>query len=477
MRLSVCEWIFVPVAHAPGDSSARKVLEMEWIQRLGALNPPKVHRLLRHFHAKRTFPSIRLFGCRQSLCRLRDKTPGCSQRRHENKAAQEAWKLGLPKIVAALAGHCFPGCGPSSVAAWRLSRAAWVYVVQRAVNHEAGWRRARALRMLRRIARVRKALPSPIAVISCDVPRVGSQRAQSLVTNAVRDLVASWRNAGHWLPILRHAKVPFKWASTPLLGDVLRCHDFFEHFSLQGPPCICDEFLFQDPTWPTVTFGGKAHIAASQAEVPWPCHLEKFRTLPANLRLPPKRQQICMAVRNMMRRLRDRCKLVDEACWVESCVATLAGALEDLAVRHSHCFPVSWMDVALARDFLAPFFSQIFDHNLSRLGVLCPFLVHAHACAALDLGGASVLAPWPWRKQISRPSLDCVLRLVLMACWLLRLSLTHLVHPYITLLTSVSCSLGRLGIPAPRKWLSSNDGIGIGKDLSHVTSVEDPGTQ
>ena len=27
----------------------------------------------------------------------------------------------------------------------------------------------------------------------------------------------------------------------------------------------------------------------------------------------------------MMRRLRDRCKLVDEACWVESCVATLAG--------------------------------------------------------------------------------------------------------------------------------------------------------
>ena len=247
--------------------------------------------------------------------------------------------------------------------------------------------------MLRRIARVRKDLPSPIAVISCDVPWVGSQRAQSLVTNAVRDLVASWRHAGHWPPILRHAKVRFKWASTPLLGDVLRCHDFFEYFSLQGPPCICDELLFQDPTGPTVTFDGKAHIAASQAEVPWPCHLEKFRTLPANMRLPPKRQQICMAVRNMMRRLRDRCKLVDEACWVESCVATLAGALEDLAVRHSHCFPVSWMDVALARDFLAPFFSQIFDHNLSRLGVLCPFLVHAHACAALDLGGASVLAP------------------------------------------------------------------------------------
>ena len=55
----------------------------------------------------------------------------------------------------------------------------------------------------------------------------------------------------------------------------------------------------------------------------------------------------------------------------------------------------------------------------------------------------------------SRPSLACVLRLVLMAYWLPWLSLTHLVHPCITLLTSVSGSLGRLGIPAPRKWLSS----------------------
>ena len=59
----------------------------------------------------------------------------------------------------------------------------------------------------------------------------------------------------------------------------------------------------------------------------------------------------------------------------------------------------------------------------------------------------------------SRPSLACVLRLVLMAYWLPWLSLTHLVHPCITLLTSVSGSLGRLGIPAPRKWLSSKDGF------------------
>ena len=64
--------------------------------------------------------------------------------------------------------------------------------------------------MLRRIARLWKDLPLPIAVIFYDVPWVGSQRAQSLVTNAVTDLVASWRNAGHWLPILRHAKVRFK---------------------------------------------------------------------------------------------------------------------------------------------------------------------------------------------------------------------------------------------------------------------------
>ena len=61
----------------------------------------------------------------------------------------------------------------------------------------------------------------------------------------------------------------------------------------------------------------------------------------------------------------------------------------------------------------------------------------------------------------SRPSLACVLRLVLMAYWLPWLSLTHLVHPCITLLTSVSGSLGRLGIPAPRKWLSSKDGFAV----------------
>eukprot|EP00435_Cladocopium_sp_Y103_P070668 s449_g35.t1 len=184
----------------------------------------------------------------------------------------------------------------------KLSRAAWVYVVQRAVNHETGWRRARALRMLRRIARVGEDLPPPIAVISCDVPWVETQRAQSLATDAVRDLVASWRNAGHWLPILRHAKAT-----------------------------------------------GSVQVGR-----------------------------------------------VDEACWVESCVATLAGALEELGLQHSRCFPVSWMDVALARDFLALFFTQIFDHNLSRIGVFCPALVHAHACAALGLGGVSTGLDFAW---------------------------------------------------------------------------------
>lgn len=38
MRLPICEWLFFPaVALAPGDSSARKVLEMEWIQGLADL--------------------------------------------------------------------------------------------------------------------------------------------------------------------------------------------------------------------------------------------------------------------------------------------------------------------------------------------------------------------------------------------------------------------------------------------------------
>jgi len=68
------------------------------------------------------------------------------------------------------------------------------------------------------------------------------------------------------------------------------------------------------------------------------------------------------------------------AGWNLAWLLDLAGALEDLALRHSHCFPVSWVDVALAREFPASFFSQIFDHNLSRIGVFCPFLVHARRC-------------------------------------------------------------------------------------------------
>jgi hypothetical protein len=188
MRLHICEWLFFPaVALAPGDSSARKVLEMEWIQGLADLVCLILQRCTFCFVIFILKESSRAFAYLDagSLCADSEISP--------RAVHSGGMKTKLHRRLGNLAcRRSLQRCGPSSVAAWRLSRAAWVYVVQRAVNHEAGWRRARALRMLRRIARVRKALPSPIAVISWDVPRVGSQRAQSLVTNAVRDLVASW---------------------------------------------------------------------------------------------------------------------------------------------------------------------------------------------------------------------------------------------------------------------------------------------
>ncbi|CAK9000907.1 unnamed protein product, partial [Durusdinium trenchii] len=316
------------------------------------------------------------------------------------------WFLGLTKgkmeAEEIILRHRFPGCGLCALAAWRLSRSAWVYVVQRVTNNESGWRRARALRMLRRIAGIRRDLPSPIAVISCDIPWVGSQQARNLAVHAVRSLVASWRRAGHWLPTLRHARIRFRWATTPSLGSVLCSRDFFADFAMVRPPCVCREFLLADPTWPTVTVDGQVHIAASQARIPWPRHLRKFRELPANLRLPPRRQQIAVAVKQMLRRLRDRCKLADEPCWVESVVADLTAALQGLAAQHSTRFPVSWLEISLAREFLRPFFTQVFDHNLSRIGVFCPALVHVQACAALDLGDHGTGLDFAWEADTRR---------------------------------------------------------------------------
>ena len=389
MRLSICAWIFFPVSPAPGDSSARKTIEMAWIQKLGVLNPPRVHRLIREFEGRRACKSVALFDRKRPVCRLRGSIFHRSQMQGRNH--RDVWKQGLLRTVAALAGHRFPGCGPCALAAWRLSRAGWAYVVQRALNHETGWRRARALRMLRRIAHVRKDLPKPIALISCEIPWVGSQQAQDLVIRSVRSLVGSWRQAGHWLPILRHAKVRFKWTSTQSLGDALRCDDLFKHFSMVKPPCVCQEFLAATNAWPTVTVDGQTHIAGSQARIPWPSYLLKFRTASANLRMPPKREQLSATVKQMLRRIRDRCKLLDETCLVESCIAALVEELHGLLMRNSHSIVVSWADVALAKDFLKPFFVQVFDHNQSCIGAFCPALVHSQACAALNLGESAGL--------------------------------------------------------------------------------------
>ena len=400
MRLAICEWIFFPVVPAPGDGCARRALEADWIRKIGVLNPPRVHRLLRSNGV--TSRSSLVFGRNRLVCRLRAKTFPSPQIVCGQKLAHDAWKQGLQRTAAALAGHRFPGCGLCALAAWRLSRSAWVYVVQRVTNNESGWRRARALRVLRRIAGIRRDLPSPIAVISCDIPWVGSQQARNLAVHAVRSLVASWRRAGHWLPILRHARIRFRWATTPSLGSVLCSRDFFADFAMVRPPCVCREFLLADPTWPTVTVDGQVHIAASQARIPWPRHLRKFRELPANLRLPPRRQQIAVAVKQMLRRLRDRCKLADEPCWVESVVADLTAALQGLAAQRSTRFPVSWLEISLAREFLRPFFTQVFDHNLSRIGVFCPALVHVQACAALDLGDHGTGLDFAWEADTRR---------------------------------------------------------------------------
>jgi hypothetical protein len=401
LQLSVCEWLFFPVASAPFDAGLRKSLERQWIRGAGVLNPPRVHDLLR-MRAGMRQPSqgLRLFDSARAVCRIRGGAASKAAVRPvclKVKASRSVWKDGLRMTASALAGHRFPGCGSASLAAWRLARGPWVYVVLRVTNHEDGWRRRRGLHMLRRVASIRKDLPSPIALINCALPWVGSNAAKALVLGAVRCLISSWRQSGHWLPILRHARLRIQWSSTSTLGDLL-CNggSLASDLVLPARVCMCQQLLRVDASWPTVCVDGVVHIAASQGRVPWPSHLRKFASLPANLSLPPKRSQVVSQLRTFLRSFRDRCKLHDETLRVECVVADVGASLVQCLDKSCISSLVTWAEVALAREFLEPFFVQVFDHNLSRFGLFCPALVHGQACKALDFGPAESGTDFVW---------------------------------------------------------------------------------
>ncbi|CAJ1339532.1 unnamed protein product, partial [Effrenium voratum] len=402
LRMSVCEWLFFPLVHAPGDSSARKLLEKQWIKKIGTLNPPRVHVLARARSGLRPpHAGLAIFDAPRPVLRLRKVQKLDRPARHSvAQLALKSWKDGLRFTAAALAGHQFAGCKAAALSVWRLSRSAWIWVVHHISRHEDGWRRRRALQMLRRVTRTRRDLPQPISIMNCSVPWLGSNVARTLILQVVRRLLADWRRSGYWLPVMRHARLRAQWKATPTLADALcKGPALTELLGASRPPdCVCSRFLALDPRWPIVTVDGVSHIAASQGRIPWPDNLACFARLPANLCLPPKSAQVTSAVRAFLRSVRDRCKVADEDLLVESAVVGLSDALGELLTKNQNRLraPVTWEQVEAARLFLRSFFVQVFDHNLCRFGAFCPALVRLQACRVLDFGDQASGMDFAW---------------------------------------------------------------------------------
>ncbi|CAE8636833.1 unnamed protein product [Polarella glacialis] len=398
LRANLCEWLLLPLRVAPFCAAARKFEERAWQKVVGSLNPPRIYALL---NVKRSAPAAcdRLVGRNRPCIRRHIKNSQISQQA-EKRQANQAWKEPLKAVAAALAGHEFPNSGQVAKSAWKLSPAAWIYVVRRATTCEDGFRRQRALCMLRRIARVRKDLVAPVACIYCSIPWVGDLAGKRVIFDSIRNLLRRWRTAGIWIPLLRHATVRFHWVATPWLRTLLSSAASLPALLCEpiAPVCKCRELLFVCPTSPAVTIDGERHIAAPQGDVPWPLGLRPLSEWPASLTLPPKREDLLSHVRDMMRRLRNRCKLDDDGHLVETIAAESVDELWSFVEARSSNFPVTWEDVSAARYFLRDFYVQFFDHNPSRLGVFCRKLVYLKGRSALNFGPDQPAVDFTWSR-------------------------------------------------------------------------------
>ena len=283
--------------------------------------------------------------------------------------ARKIRKLDLQKVVAALAGHKFEGSDVVALSAWRLSPGAWVYVARRVDKHEEGWRRRRGMAILNRIARVRRDLAPPIAVISCSLCWTGTFEARRIVLQALRNIIRCWRESGKWLPILGHAKVFFTWKPTQSLRTSL-CNPSDLMAALREPKravCRCAALLADNPCWPSVFHNGERHIAASQGSVPWPVGLKHFAFWAASISLPPRRKDLMGPLQSSVRRLAKWCRVSDTCASERVLVECVDSLWADLTSRAADA-PISWNDVKAAKRWLQGFFVQYFDHNASRLG-------------------------------------------------------------------------------------------------------------
>ena len=402
LRAALCGWLFLPCTLASSEAAARKALEREYILTLGVLNPPCVYALpdLHENCKDRRFDHERIFGTTRPVKRLR-QIHGEKPKPFKSPLKLDSRKAGLRTIAAALAGHRFPGHKKAALAIWNISPSSWIYIVLRATDHEEGWRRKRALSILRRVQKVRRDLPMPISVVQCCMVWSGSFEARRHVTNAVRALLHKWNCLGIWTPILRHATLRFHWKATPTLASSLCTASALPRFlTVSTAPCRCAQLFELDGRWPGIVIDGERHIAATHHNVPWPADLDHLREVAASLNLPPKRSCIVAQLRSTLRRLRQRCKIRDDCCSVESLVAEASGPLWETVRAKSRDCPVSWRDISAAKEFLDSLFVQYFDHNSSMLGVFCWKLVTKHCHKALNFG-TGLSTDFSWRPCTS----------------------------------------------------------------------------
>ena len=398
LAATVSQWIFLPVSAAPLNAGDRKESERSLIAAIGTLNPPRVYAVQRLLGRKRCqFDQCRLFESSRPLKRLRGRatSPEASVVRCARPSVPNS---DLQRIAACLAGHKCSGKQQISRAAWCLGPRAWTYVCSR-VDHEEGWRRRRAMQLLRLIARKRRDLVWPISTVRFSLAWTGSTSDKLLIRRAVLKLISQWRASGYFVPVLRHARFAFSWSRTPAIREVLSTSSTFTALLCNDcpPSCSCAERLAAGESWSCVTYEGQLHIASAQGRVPWPDSLRHLARWPASLTLPPRKDDIIASLRDCFRTLRRSCRVRNDGFLIEELVLRTTAQTWPGVAKRTQCCPVQWSAMAEAKRFLHGFFVHVFDHNLARLSIICPRLAWAHARKALNLGGADgVGANFEW---------------------------------------------------------------------------------
>lgn len=403
IKASICEWLFIPIMLVPHES--RKCTERNVIQRVGTLNPPRIYSLLQKKKSFKT-SGVRIFEQQRPLKRLRKQNVEDYSHITNHHLAQRSWKADLQQIAAAVCGHSFRGSNLCAAKAWKLEPGQWIYVVNRVQNCEEGWRRRRGLEVLRRISRTRRMLPPPISIIQCHIPWIGSSAGMHIVIACFKKLLGHWRKNGTWVPILRHARIRFHWSRTPTLAQALSTARGLSKLICHQLPltCDCSQRVARDGRWTGVTIDGNFHIASPQQMIPWPRDLSHLAHHPASITLPPRRSHVLASMRESLRCLQTRCRIDPTDAYIEDITGTAGQELLRLLHESAQHFPIKWIDITRARQFLQGFFVQYFDHNTSSIGAFCPVLVQRFGQQLLDFGPHGKGLDFEWFTQFSEIS-------------------------------------------------------------------------